>query len=410
MRTRTAVAVVVLVAALAGAVFVGLSSDDAGTLAVAWTSQPAAGTAGNHHEPAVATVDDRPTVFAPLSSPRTADACALVALDATDGSERWRYEVPSRHCTIHSVADPTVADADADGDLEVLAATTEAELLALDPGDGTVTRRAPLTDYGYNRPTVTDLDDDGADETLVVDVSGAVRVFAPDGSLEWGVDHDAYVWANPVVADVDADGATEVVVADRRGRAVTYDANGSVLWNRSVGDDLTVTWMTAADLDDDPAVEYVVGTTAGAVVASDGATGDREWRFDATALSAVHAVVDVDGRPTVFATAADGSVVAIDGATGTVTWESSVTTEAVKMMPPPVAGDVDGDGAAELVVGSNDGTVAVYDPATGDLLASRSRDVDLLAHPVLADVDGDGRAELYVVYADGRVQRLTYEG
>jgi outer membrane protein assembly factor BamB len=79
------------------------------------------------------------------------------------------------------------------------------------------------------------------------------------------------------------------------------------------------------------------------------------------------------------------------------------------MMPPPVAGDVDGDGDAELVVAANDGTVAVYEPSTGELLATHSRAVSILAHPVLSDTDGDGVEEIYVMYADGRIQRLSYE-
>lgn len=406
MRTRTVVAAVVLVAALVGVVYVGLSGEHTDTLAVEWTSQTATGSSGNHHEPAVAVVDGEPMVFAPVSSQQTTDACALIGLDATDGSERWRYDVPTANCTIHSVADPTVADADADGEVEVLAPTTEHEVLVVTP-DGEVEERLPTTDYGYTRPTVADIDDDGEAETVVADVAGSVRVFAPNGSLEWGVDRDRYVWATPVVDDVDADGVTEVVVADRNGRVVAFGPNGSVDWNRSNGAGLVATWMTAANLDDDPAVEYVIGTTSGATVAYDGRTGNLEWRHEAPSLSAVHAVLSVDGQPTVFVTAADGSLVALDGDTGRERWRTTVTDEHVQMMPPPVAGDVDGDGNAEVVVAANDGTVAVYDPASGALLATHSRAVSVLAHPVLADTDGDGTEEIYVIYADGRVQRLS---
>ena len=112
MRTRTLVAAVVLVGGLVGVVYVGVTGDEAGTLTVAWTSDTEQGTAGNHHEPAVALLDGQATVFAPVSSPQSADACGLVALDATDGSQRWRYDVPAQNCTIHAVADPAVADHD----------------------------------------------------------------------------------------------------------------------------------------------------------------------------------------------------------------------------------------------------------------------------------------------------------
>ncbi|WP_440989492.1 outer membrane protein assembly factor BamB family protein [Haloarchaeobius baliensis] len=409
MRTRTLVALTVLVVGLLGVVYVGLAGESTGTLEPAWTSETDPGTAGNHHEPAVAVVDGEPMVFAPVSSTQDADECALVALDATDGDERWRYEVPQRNCTIHAVADPAVADTDGDGDREVLAPTTEDEVLVAGATEGGIETRLPLTDYGYTRPTVADIDDDGAVETVAVDVLGSVRVFAADGSLEWRADREAYVWATPVVDDVDADGRTEIVVADRRGYVTAFGPDGSLLWNRSRGAGLVATWMTSGDLDDDPALEYVVASSDGTTVAYDGRTGEREWRHDASSLSAVNAVLPVDGRPTVFATAADGSLVAIDGADGSVRWETTVTDESIQMMPPPIAGDVDGDGDGELVVAANDGTVAVYDPATGELLATHSRAVGILSHPVLADTDDDGVDEIYVMYADGRIQRLSYE-
>ncbi|MFD1646008.1 outer membrane protein assembly factor BamB family protein [Haloarchaeobius litoreus] len=409
MRTRTLLAVAVLVVGLLGVVYVGLAGESTGALELEWTSEPDPGTAGNHHEPAVAVVDGEPLVFAPVSSTQDADQCALVALDATDGSERWRYDVPRRNCTIHAVADPAVADTDGDGDREVLAPTTEDEVLVAGAVEGRIEDRLPLTDYGYTRPTVADIDEDGQDETVAVDVLGSVRVFAPDGSIEWRADREAYVWATPIVDDVDADGATEVVVADRHGYVTAFGPEGSVLWNRSSGAGSVATWMTSANLDDDPALEYVVATTSGATVAYDGRTGEREWGHDASSLSAVNAVLSVEGRPTVFATAADGSLVAIDGTDGSVRWETMVTDQPINMMPPPVAGDVDGDGDAELVVAANDGTVAVYDPASGELLATHSRAVAILAHPVLADTDGDGSEEIYVMYADGRVQRLSAE-
>jgi outer membrane protein assembly factor BamB len=170
-----------------------------------------------------------------------------------------------------------------------------------------------------------------------------------------------------------------------------------------------VTWLTTANLDSDAALELVAGTQQGPVLAFDGRTGDREWIHPTALLSAVHGVRTVDGVPTVFATTGDGRLLALDGRDGRVRWETTVTTESVQMMPPPVVGDVDGDGAGELVVGANDGSVSVFDPATGALLAKHERSVDILAPPVLADTDDDGTVEIYVIYGDGRVQRLAYE-
>ncbi|SEO97928.1 hypothetical protein SAMN04487948_109122 [Halogranum amylolyticum] len=77
------------------------------------------------------------------------------------------------------------------------------------------------------------------------------------------------------------------------------------------------------------------------------------------------------------------------------------------MMPPPVVGDVDGDGASEIVAAGNDGTVSVVS-VDGELRATYSRDVPIFTHATLADTDGDGDDEMLVVYADGRVVSLDY--
>ncbi|WP_435318620.1 PQQ-binding-like beta-propeller repeat protein [Haloarchaeobius sp. TZWSO28] len=407
MRPRTLVALLVIVAGLVGVAYVGLSDGQGGELTAAWTSDTAVEGGSNHHEPAVAVVDGDPMVFAPVSSTKQFGNCALVALDAGSGDEQWRYEVPRANCTTHSVADPSVADHDGDGSVSVLATTTEREVVAFDPQTGEVEDRYPLSAYGYSKPIVANVTGGPATETLVADVRGYVQALSQAGEPVWSVNRSTYVWATPAVADLDGDGQTEVAIAGRDGLLAAYGADGSAEWETKAG--YAVTWMTTGQLDSDQAVELVVGTQEGPVAAFDGRTGEYEWQHDTKLLSAVEAVGTVDGVPTVFATAGDGSTVALDGRDGSVRWESAITTKAVQMMPPPVLGDVDGDGEDELVVASNDGTVSVVAPDTGEVLATHDRDVDVLAHPVLSDTDGDGSAEIYVIYTDGRVQRLAYE-
>lgn len=407
--TIAAVGLLVLgLAVLVGAVHLGAGGDDLGER---WISEVPATDEVNHHAPAFAVVDGVPTVYAPVSAAAGTDRCALVAVDARDGSTRWEHPIRSDVCTIHGVADPSVADLTGDGQPEVLIATTERAVTALDAADGEVVATYELTSYGYTRPIVTDLDGDGGTDLVVVDARGTVSVRGVDGEVRWRDSDGSYTWAEPAVADVTGDGRREVVVGRGSGRVTAYAADGTTVWEVDAGDDLgRVTWMRTVDVPERDGVDVAVATRDGTVALLAGPSGRELWAHDFGSFAAIHAIGDVDGdgRPTVFAVARDGRLRAIDAVDGTLDWTATVTDDDVQMMPPPALGDLTGDGRPELVAPSQSGTVAVVDPTTGDVLASYDRGVPLYTHPVVVDADGDGAAEAIVMYADGRLVALEY--
>ncbi|MFC6826606.1 PQQ-binding-like beta-propeller repeat protein [Halopelagius fulvigenes] len=407
MRVVTALVALVVAGGLLAVAGYGLVGADGATLSASWVSDTGRQISSNHH--AVAVADG--SVYAPISGADGSDRCALVAIDAESGATTWRYGIPPANCTIHSVADPAVADVTGDGAPEVVAATTEKEVTGFDPEDGEVTFRHGLSDYGYTKPVVADIAPAPGEELVVADVTGTVFVVGADGTERWTYAFDEYVWSQPVVADFDSDGEPELLVAGKSGTAVLFSGNGSVEWRSAVADGDAVTWATTGQADDDAALEAVFSTVDGDAVAVDGSDGDVEWRRNVGEFAAVNAFSagGPDAAATVYVTSKDGRVRALDAETGAVRWTTEVVTERVQMMPPPSLGDVDGDGAAELVAPGNDGSVTVLDPATGDVVATYARDAPIFAPATLSDADGDGTSEAYVIYADGRVVRLKYE-
>jgi len=410
MERRTAAAILLVVVVLGGVALFGVVqlASDGGHLSEQWVSDTATSIQGNHHAPAVGTVDGSGVLFAPISGAGDTAECALVALDARDGDQRWRYGVPPGNCTLHAVADPTVADFTGDGDSEVLAATTEQVVTALGARTGDVEFRQNLSSYGYTRPIVGDLDRDGTSELVVVDVRGTVLAVEPDGTVLWRDRFDAYTWGQPAIVDVD--GARRVVVGLGDGRIRAYDASGGVRWNRSDGVAGDLTWMATVDPSDRDATSVAVATADGVVALFDGRSGDRIWRRDVGQFAAIHAAGDGDGdgRQELYAVARDGRLRSLDATDGTVEWTTTLTTADVQMMPPPSMGDLDGDGDPELVAPGHDGTVSVVEPGSGDVLATYERDVSIYTHSTVADGDGDGEDEAYVIYGDGRVVALEY--
>lgn len=388
----------------------GLLGGDGGGLTVNWVSDTARETEGNHHAVAAATVGGRDLVFVPISGKADTGQCDLAALNGKTGDTVWAYPIPTADCTIHSVADPLVTDFDRDGDKEVLAATTQEAVFALNAHSGEVELRHAIGSYGYTQPLVTDLTGDDTPEIIAVDIRGTVSVLRPDGSTVWRRELDTYTWGQPRVADFDGDGAPELVVGTGDGGRLTqFEADGDTRWNLSRPFGTSITWMTIADTDGDHATEIVTATIGGLVSVIDGRTGTVQWREDLGAYAAVHAVGDGDGDGVleIYAVAKDGILRALAADTGRVEWETTLTEADVQMTPPPTMGDVDGDGASELVAVTNEGTVQVLAPVTGAVLFQYERTVPIYVHPTLADLDGDGAAEIYVMYGDGTVVKLS---
>jgi outer membrane protein assembly factor BamB len=411
MQTRTALAAVLVVAALAGTAVLGFTSvaDSGGSLSVRWVSNTETAILGNHHAPAAGRIAGTGIVFAPISGAGGTHQCRLVAMNADTGTVRWQYQVPPANCTLHSVADPVLADFDGDSMKEVIATTTEEVVVAFDPLTGEREFRHNLTDYGYTQPIVTDLIGDETTELVVVDFRGTVFVFRPNGTTVWKKTLASQTEAQPAVGDFDADGAKEIAVATGK-RLVLVERNGTVAWNRTKPFDTSITWMTTGQADDDPPLEIVAATFGGTVIVLDG-TGTVQWQKDLGTLAAVHAFGDGDGdgTPEVYAVAQDGVLRSFNATSGRVEWTTQLTTAEVQMTPPPSMGDIDGDGNPELVAVTNNGIVSVVDPKSGDILASSKRDVPIYVHPTIANTDADDDAEVYVIYADGRVVALSYE-
>jgi len=235
---------------------------------------------------------------------------------------------------------------------------------------------------------VADIDGDGKLDLIVGYATSSVSVIRNlgGGSFASTVDVSLGGGAALAISDVSADGALDLIAGAVLGPRV-YAANGS-------GAATFTPPHVIAELPES-ASSFVEGLSAKAIglaiAIRDGALGKsrlyvlRNGEFGATALPlqesgghlhAMFADVDRDGTDDLVVADSAAGVVTIYGGNSDRTWPIIGTiqlrTATVGAM---VAGDVSGDGVADLVVASSDGSVDVYVNTTPEPPRPRRRTV-----------------------------------
>jgi hypothetical protein len=352
--------------------------------------------------------------------------------------QQWQRCGPS-FCERGWYASPAVVDVDGDGVVEVIGGGYT--LLALRGDTGAIEWDYEADPSGgrlWAGSAVADLDGDGDLEIAVVQYRH-LSVLDGRGALQPGWPATPYGTAEMrtlAVADLDRDGASEILVARASGGSndtwTVYEANASVRagWPQIPVGGPGYAWgaynqnLAAGDLDGDGDLEIAASSDVHylAAFADDGAQLPANPIYgagEAWSQVGVHYdhVVDLRG----YANCAEG-------------------VEPLEPRPnfadaPPAIGDLDGDGANEVVVvGSfydcrtpgydqlfqvpmvfasdrTRWTSGPYDwttpPAPDGASAPLSIDYEVIesaeANPVLADLDGDGAKEILHASYDGRV-------
>ncbi|MBI2566014.1 MAG: VCBS repeat-containing protein [Candidatus Schekmanbacteria bacterium] len=217
--------------------------------------------------------------------------------------------------------------------------------------------------FYYSDAAIADIDRDGAPEIIVAMDGVGVEAIRLDGSTAagWPVSYGAEMPSAPVAGDLDGDGQPEVVFI-QDGQVWVLTGDGTVAPGFPVFIPLPVWYFPiVADLDGDATLEILAGMFN---PSDSGSGGVAVWRRDGSAYP---------GAPFM----ADGGVFA-----------------------PPVVADLDGDGRAEIAVGTYNTSAAVFH-SDGTLYAGFPQRLlpgrgitGVLYGPAVGDIDADGDVEL----------------
>ncbi|GMQ83919.1 MAG: hypothetical protein BMS9Abin06_0665 [Gammaproteobacteria bacterium] len=311
----------------------------------------------------------------------------LVAVDGNTGDTLW----VNASVSVTGYGSPALGDIDGDGLVEAVIVSTDRLKLYAFEHDGTLKWTADTGPVFTGTPrdavALADLDHDGD-----VEIVHGRRVFDHLGNQLWegSGDHggDLTYGTLPIVVDLDMQGDMEVVA----GRTA-YRADGTIFWQRT---DLPsgggFTAVGNFNNDDFPEVVLVAG---GSVYLLD-YTGQTLWgpvNLPGGGSGGAPTVgdFDADGEPEIgIAGASNYIVLETDGA---IKW-TSPTQDASSHRTGSSLFDFNTDGRVEVVY-ADELFLRVYRGENGEILKQlQLGSGTTLEYPVIADIDGDGRAEI----------------
>ncbi len=274
--------------------------------------------------------------------------------------------------------------------------------------------------------TSGDLDGDGAAEFVAGCEDGTVAAVGGDGAERWRVGLSAKI-NDIAIADLDGDGAPEVVCGVEDSNLHVLGADGAELWTRYFeghyaegGTDGHVRVVQVTDFQGDGVPEIAVGcaNTFFYVLDNrgeqfgDGEPWETGWRHKACAIDA--ADLTGDGVLELLAGWTYFSQRIVDFTKGG-RWRNSIVPSSKSGASAIAAADVSGDGLPDAIYADVDGTVTACTVAPAgepgaQVFWQKIIGDDRLAAVVAGDLDGDGAAEVALASHSGFVALLTADG
>jgi outer membrane protein assembly factor BamB len=242
------------------------------------------------------------------------DERSIVMVDGRSGGVVWRH--PTAAPNMQGIS---VADLDADGVPDVVAASLDGHVYGLRGRDGAVLWKQPIEGGGWSQPVFANLEPGSAGHVLVVSLPGRLHVLdARTGDERWApsISGGGKVAGHPVVFE--RQGRTIIAAPLGAAGVVAFDWNRRTeLWRSPIGSPVIAS-PVLADFWGDKGGSIVVAAVSGDVFVLSAYTGQPMWqnRVASGLIEADPAIADLDGdgTPDIVIAAHDSKLHALNGA------------------------------------------------------------------------------------------------
>ncbi|NOY28360.1 MAG: VCBS repeat-containing protein, partial [Oligoflexia bacterium] len=330
--------------------------------------------------------DDTPDIiFTAFSGGAYSSAGRLVAISGDDGSEIFSI-ASAGGVTIPASGGVAIGDLEGDAIPDICVAGYNATLLCME-NDGTYKWSVSGSASIYGFPAIADMDGDGQSEVIF-----GASVYDTDGTLLGTGAYGTGGYGNgyrSAAVDWDGDGQLEVVA----GNAV-YEVDGTAIMTTSGYDGP----VAVGDFDEDGLPDLVTAYYGVVYVyLNDGSLYFSTVADSSTTGGGAPTVADFDGDGLGIATKYYYTVIDDDGS---LLWQASIHDYSSQVTSSSVF-DFDGDGAAEVLM-ADENDLFVFDGSTGTVKYDFTDHASgtLFEYPVIADVDKDGAADIILASND----------
>ncbi len=375
------------------------------------------------------------------------------------GTRKWSFDPAAYSALAYYPMDvnPLIINIDGAGSSEIVVVNSGGVLIVLSGVDGSLIGYKVVNGEPHSTPAAADLDSDGWLELVLGTKNGSV--IAIDFDQNWGMRYlwksgklDERISTSPLVVDLDSDGVYEVIVQTRAGVVCLNGVNGNLVWESKINDMVMVqSPALTGDINGDGVLDIIGSGFTGNVYAVSGKDGSIIWqkdlwtadkRLDKLFLIHTPLVADVDGDGVqevvlslgrevfgwvggvVTRTGFLGAVVILDVNNGQIEALLNPSTPPLYSwfsQPALATGDIDGDGAYEILIANAAGNISMID-FTGtnytiiNLFSYDTYWTDPINGPmspnaasiVIANVDGDTSYEAIIVSTGESGGRLSY--